>query len=1077
MTTRLSARAVLLLLLVAGLAIRIAVIGNHGFQNDIESFASWAITLAQHPFSQFYGSAGFADYPPGYFYILALVGHAWLPLHGLDPHFEILYRLVKVPAILADLGVGVLLFALVRRFTTQTWALIVAGLYLLNPATVTISAAWGQVDAIAGGLALLAFHLLVRSGDLSDDRTARWIVGAWAVLAYSLLIKPQAAVLVPLFVAYAWADPQRRGVRLRATLGGMVVALVLAWLVALPFHPSLDPIAVLAWLYERYAYATSVYPFNSVNAFNLWTAPHKFWEPDNTLVGFGAFALPQYVWGIALVVLSVAMLVWRYLQERTDAALLEASALALLAFFMLATRMHERYVFDGVLFTLAAVGIARRYLVAAVIFSLVLFFNLTYSLDYLAFMQHPVAGVDPKDLWPLRTHLLSALNVATFFVLGYQFLGREPRAQDEAPAEEAAPANGLLRTLTEARRWFDPREGLEGMRWPLDYAVAAALGVASFILSYVRYWFPPSKYFDEIYFARAAEEYLTHRRIYENTHPPLTKLLITLSTMLFGGMPKGDTSWGWRFGDVVFGAIAVVVLYVFAKRVTRSTVFSAIAAVLLILDGMHFVQSRIATPEGFVVVFSVSAVYLFYRYWISAQTAVRERAMRSWRTAWWSAAILSLSGAAILYGVLRILDMAGVIHQSVAAVIIECAYAALIFQIVLRTVILPRLFGGTAVEISYPDASYAVRDGAATVVYTPDGGVLEGGRRSVRLGTRTQKKGDALVYTDGELSITYRRDAVAEYRTPVAQATFEPDVLTCEGRRERGTIAPLWLIAFSSMLGLLVASKWYGVMGFGVSFTVLIGLWLQNAYRGDRIALWGNPRGVRLDVALCTIVAVAATVYWAAWIPDMVRKAPGDIQNFSDVVYRQYSMFEYHDKLRATHPYESKWWEWPIDRNPIAYYYQDLRPSAKRNDPNACCVEEIESLPNPGILWFGLLAVPVVGWLGWRERNKAYVLLVLAYLLQWLPWMFSPRLDFAYHFYVNIPLICLCIAIFWQRLWQWATARGGAQRTYAAVAIGGYLLLVGGLFVFFYPILAGVPITWNAWHERMWFPSWIVGPG
>ena len=44
-------------------------------------------------------------------------------------------------------------------------------------------------------------------------------------------------------------------------------------------------------------------------------------------------------------------------------------------------------------------------------------------------------------------------------------------------------------------------------------------------------------------------------------------------------------------------------------------------------------------------------------------------------------------------------------------------------------------------------------------------------------------------------------------------------------------------------------------------------------------------------------------------------------------------------------------------------------------------------MPNPVMLWFGLLAVPLVGFLAWRERNKGYALIVLTYLLQWLPWM------------------------------------------------------------------------------------------
>ena len=178
------------------------------------------------------------------------------------------------------------------------------------------------------------------------------------------------------------------------------------------------------------------------------------------------------------------------------------------------------------------------------------------------------------------------------------------------------------------------------MRVPLDYAIMTALGIGNFILSFVGYWWPPDKVFDEIYFARAGEEYLQNLRIYENTHPPLSKLLITFSMMLFGGMPaghglggwtglnaiighlsNGDNSYGWRFLDVVFGAFVVMLLYVFAKRVTGSTVFATITALLLTFDGMHFVQSRIATPEGFVVFFATLAVYAFYRFWMARKSA------------------------------------------------------------------------------------------------------------------------------------------------------------------------------------------------------------------------------------------------------------------------------------------------------------------------------------------------------------------------------------------------------------------------------------------------------------------------
>jgi dolichyl-phosphate-mannose--protein O-mannosyl transferase len=439
------------------------------------------------------------------------------------------------------------------------------------------------------------------------------------------------------------------------------------------------------------------------------------------------------------------------------------------------------------------------------------------------------------------------------------------------------------------------------MVWPLDYAIAGAIGAGNFALSFIGYWRPDGAscwtlgrlshcgIFDELYFARAGEEYLLNLRIYENTHPPLSKLLVTLSMLLFGGMPGGDNPHGWRFLDVVFGALAVVVLYAFAKRVTGSTLFASIAAILLSLDGMHFVQSRIATPEGFAVVFATFATYAFYRFVMEVQA---------------------------------------------------------------------------------------------------------------------------------------------------------------------GGASRLWLVLFSIALGCLVSTKWYGVMGFGVSFVVLAGLYLRR------------PHSFRLARTLAAIVCVSAAVYTFSWVPDLVRNSPdpNEIHSFGDVLNRQKQMFDYHDTLRATHPYSSKWWEWPLDDVPVAYFYDDRRTN--KQDPNGCCVLEITSLPNPVVLWFGLFSVPFVGWLAIARRNIGCSLIVLTYLMQWLPWMGSPRITFAYHFYDDIPLICLCNAIALQNV-----------RRLSGLVSAAYVALAGIAFVFFYPILSAHAVTWNAWHARMWLPTWIIGPG
>ncbi len=1070
-------------LLVVGLVVRLLFINNEGFRTDVDTYIAWALHLSQQGLGEFYSTIGFADYPPGYFYILAAVGHFWrLFFAAHDAGYAVLHDLVKVPAVLADLGVGALVYAIVRRFAGTGYALGAAALYLLNPATIYISALWGQVDSISGGLALLAIYLLLRSED--DQRSpAVWIVGAWLAFGYSLLIKPQAAVLLPLIIAFAFVDPQRRRARVAASAIGAGASILLALLLAEPFHPS-NPFAALGWLFTLYQYGSNVYPYNSVNAFNLWALRGTLWVPDNQNI----LLLPQYIWGIVLVLAALALVVWRYLQDRTDQALLEGCAIATLAFFTLATRMHERYVFDGLLFTIVCIPFARRYLWGAIALTVVLFANLAYSLEYLRVVSNNAAGLNTANLWGPWTTVLSLVAVGTFFVLGYQYLGT-------TEAKTAKASQG-------ARCWFDPREGLATMRMPLDYAIVAVLGIGNFILSFIGYWWPNGSscwaeaglqrcgIFDETYFARAGEEYLQNLRIYENTHPPLSKLLITFSMMLFGGMPKGhglggwtflngiighvsngDNPYGWRFLDLVFGALVVMLLYVFAKRVTGSTLFATLTALLLTFDGMHFVQSRTATPEGFVIFFATLAVYAFYRFWISSQVGEREHVI----VPWWGFA----SGVA---APLAIGAATGQVCRAVwgfdaAATTVVTLYVACLAYLLARHLVMRRRFGDGRRELTYAEGSYALRGREGTAIFAADGGTIDARGKIVR-GAISQAKGAALVYADDPLRIEYRRDASVTYETPDGGAVYAENEIRAGKATEKGSSSKLWLILFTVALGLLVSAKWYGVMGFGVSFIVVILVWLQRYFFANRPTLWGNPRGFRLDSALVTIVLVSMTVYALVWMPDLVRHSPdpNEVHNVNDVVYRQYSMFEYHDVgvTHATHPYSSKWWEWPLDYVPVAYYYLDQRRDP--SDPKQCCVSEVTSMPNPSILWFGLFSVPLVGVLAVRLRNKAYALIVLDYLLQWLPWAGSPRITFAYHFYVNIPLICLCNAIALQHLSKW----GMLARKRMAMSIlsaGVYLAIVIATFSFFYPILAARPITWNAWHQRMWIDKWVIGPG
>ena len=79
-------------------------------------------------------------------------------------------------------------------------------------------------------------------------------------------------------------------------------------------------------------------------------------------------------------------------------------------------------------------------------------------------------------------------------------------------------------------------------------------------------------------------------------HPPLGKWLIGAGIRLLGFTPAG-----WRLAPLVAGALSVAILYLLARRLLGSTLAASLAAGLLAFDFLHFVMSRTAMLDIFVV--------------------------------------------------------------------------------------------------------------------------------------------------------------------------------------------------------------------------------------------------------------------------------------------------------------------------------------------------------------------------------------------------------------------------------------------------------------------------------------------
>jgi dolichyl-phosphate-mannose-protein mannosyltransferase len=121
--------------------------------------------------------------------------------------------------------------------------------------------------------------------------------------------------------------------------------------------------------------------------------------------------------------------------------------------------------------------------------------------------------------------------------------------------------------------------------------------------------FMKGSYFDEIYHARTAYEHIEGIAAYENTHPPLGKIIIAIGIKLFGLNP-----FGWRVSGAILGALMVPIIYMTARRLFGRTVYAALAAGLLAVDFMHFTQTRISTIDVYGVFFIMLMFHFMNKY-------------------------------------------------------------------------------------------------------------------------------------------------------------------------------------------------------------------------------------------------------------------------------------------------------------------------------------------------------------------------------------------------------------------------------------------------------------------------------
>ncbi|GIH02091.1 phospholipid carrier-dependent glycosyltransferase [Rhizocola hellebori] len=121
---------------------------------------------------------------------------------------------------------------------------------------------------------------------------------------------------------------------------------------------------------------------------------------------------------------------------------------------------------------------------------------------------------------------------------------------------------------------------------------------------------PNSEIFDEVHYVGDANDMLTRGVEWDVigngpayvVHPPLGKWMIAAGIKAFG-----YDSFGWRIGAAVIGVATILMITRVAHRLFGSLVLGCAAGLLMAFDGMHFVLSRSALLDIFLMFFVLAA--------------------------------------------------------------------------------------------------------------------------------------------------------------------------------------------------------------------------------------------------------------------------------------------------------------------------------------------------------------------------------------------------------------------------------------------------------------------------------------
>ncbi len=256
-----------------------------------------------------------------------------------------------------------------------------------------------------------------------------------------------------------------------------------------------------------------------------------------------------------------------------------------------------------------------------------------------------------------------------------------------------------------------------------------------------------------------------------------------------------------------------------------------------------------------------------------------------------------------------------------------------------------------------------------------------------------------------------------------------------------------YLIVTAIFLGLSVASKWSGI--YGILLVVVASLYFQI-------------KSGRLHWTIVSLFVIPFVIYLGSYGQFWIQG-----HGIGDFVDLHKQIWWYQNREDLQHSYGTTplycvpqgldgpkdWCPWILNIRGVYFSYDDYGDNI---------AGYIYALGNPLIFWAGVIAISYITGKYIEERNKNLLFLITAYFIFWIPWIFSPRIMFLYHYLPSVPFLAISLGV----------ALGDIYKTKLRFLSFLILVVFTVAFFYFYPISSGWPIPISDIDKYMWINKW-----